>query len=221
MKKKIIIVGGDPNSINSEIIFKSWKKSKETIKKNLYLIANFKLIYEQSKKLKFKINLERVNSFDNIKISNNLKIIDIPLKFKDPFKVSFKESEKYLFKSLNLAHILTSNNLVKGMINCSINKKLIKSSKKIGVTEFLASKCNIKDQSEIMMIYNKKLSVVPITTHVKIKDVSKTITQNLIITKIKSLNKNYKKIFKIKPKIGILGLNPHNAEMSKTSEEKR
>ena len=220
MKKKIIIVGGDPNSINSEIIFKAWKKSKNTIKKNLYLIANFRLFYEQAKKLKFKINLEKVDYFNNIKISNNLKIIDIPLKFKDPFKVSFKESEKYLLKSLNLAHVLTSNNQVKGMINCSINKKLIKSSKKIGVTEFLASKCNIKDHSEIMMIYNKKLSVVPITTHIKIKDISKSITQNLIITKIKSLNKNYRKIFKIKPKIGVLGLNPHNGEMSQSSEEK-
>ena len=40
MKEKIIIVGGDPNSINSEIIYKCWKKLNNSIKKNFF---NFKL----------------------------------------------------------------------------------------------------------------------------------------------------------------------------------
>ena len=44
--------------------------------------------------------------------------------------------------------------------------------KNIGVTEFLASKCNIKDKSEVMMIRGKKLSVCPITTHIDLKNVS-------------------------------------------------
>ena len=70
-----------------------------------------------------------------------------------------------------------------------------------------------------MFIHNKRLSVVPITTHLDIKDVSKKITTNLIVKKINTLNKFYKKIFKKKPKIGILGLNPHNAELRKNSEE--
>ena len=41
------------------------------------------------------------------------------------------------------------------------------------LTEYLASKCKIKDNSEVMLIHNKKLSVVPITTHLDIKNVSK------------------------------------------------
>ena len=40
MKKKIIIIMGDPNSINSEIIFKSWKKINNSLKKRNLL--NFK-----------------------------------------------------------------------------------------------------------------------------------------------------------------------------------
>ena len=43
MKKKIILVLGDPNSINSEIIFKSLKKIKNNLKNRIYLIANFDL----------------------------------------------------------------------------------------------------------------------------------------------------------------------------------
>ena len=41
MKKKILIIGGDPNSINSEIIFKSWKTLNLSIKKKIYLISNY------------------------------------------------------------------------------------------------------------------------------------------------------------------------------------
>ena len=54
-----------------------------------------------------------------------------------------------------------------------------------------------------------------------IKEISKKITAALIINKIKTLNQWYKKKLKKKPKIAVLGLNPHNAELRKNSEEKR
>ena len=47
--KKIILVSGDPNSINSEIIFKVWRKLNVNIKKRLYLIGNYSLIYHNLK----------------------------------------------------------------------------------------------------------------------------------------------------------------------------
>ena len=70
-----------------------------------------------------------------------------------------------------------------------------------------------------MLIHNKKFSVVPLTTHLNIKNIPKNITSKLIIKKLMSLNKGFKKIFKIKPRIGVLGLNPHNAELNEKSEE--
>jgi len=221
MKNKIIIVSGDPNSINSEIIYKTWKKLNKKIKKKIYLIANYKLIINQFKKLKYKINVVKVKNLDQNTLTNNLKIIDVPLIFNNSFKVSLNNSSKYVMQSLVLAHNFANNKKVKGIINCAINKKLIKSSKKKGVTEYLASRCKINDDSEVMMIHNKELSVVPLTTHINIKDVSKTINSNLIIKKINTLNKSYKKLFNKKPKIGILGLNPHNAELKRNSEESR
>jgi len=219
MNNKIIIVAGDPNSINSEIIYKAWKKIDNKIKKRLYLIANYNLIYKQCKKLKYKANFTKITDIKDNVISTNLKIIDIPMNFKNPFKIGFRTSSKYVLKSLNLAHSLAKRKKVKAIINCPIDKNLIKISKKVGVTEFLASKCKIKDDSEIMLIHNKKLSVVPLTTHLNIKNISKKITSELIIKKLMSLNKEFKKVFKIRPKIGVLGLNPHNAELNKNSEE--
>ena len=63
MSKKIIIVFGDPNSINSEIIFKSWKKLSLNIKKKIYLISNFELLKSQFKKLKYILSLKKYITF--------------------------------------------------------------------------------------------------------------------------------------------------------------
>ena len=71
-----------------------------------------------------------------------------------------------------------------------------------------------------MLIKSKKIGVVPITTHINLREVPKKISRKLISDKITSLNINYKKLFKKKPKIGVLGINPHNAELKKNSEEK-
>ena len=220
MKEKILIISGDPNSINSEIIFKSWKKVKDSIKKKIYVISNLNLLQNQFKRLKYRIQLTKVNSVDeNIK-SNKLKIIDIDLKFKKPFDVSQKLSSNFVIDCLNYGHWLANNKKIKGIINCAIDKKLL-NKKKIGVTEYLASKCKIKDNSEAMLICNDKFAVCPLTTHLDIKDIPKKINQKLIISKIKTIDLNYRKLFKKKPKIGILGLNPHNAELRNESEEKK
>ena len=60
MKNKIIIIAGDPNSINSEIIYKSWKQINNKLKKNIYFIGNFKLLKDQFKKLNYKHYLNLV-----------------------------------------------------------------------------------------------------------------------------------------------------------------
>ena len=72
-----------------------------------------------------------------------------------------------------------------------------------------------------MLIKSKKFAVCPITTHEDIKNVSRKLNKQLILNKIKTIDKWFKLKFKKKPKIGILGLNPHNAELRKNSEEKR
>ena len=75
--------------------------------------------------------------------------------------------------------------------------------------------------TQVMLINNKKLSICPITTHVDLKDVVRKINSRKIISKARTIENWYKKKFKIKPKIGILGLNPHNSELRKDSEEKK
>ena len=218
--KKIIIVSGDPNSINSELIIKSWKKIDKIKKKKIYLISNYNLIKAQFKKLNYSTKVCKVKNLNDRNNDNSLKIIDVNLKFKDAFKVSFEEASKFIKKSLILAHKLSLNNDVLGMINCPIDKSLLR-KKNIGVTEFLASKCKIKNNSEVMLIWNKKFSVSPITTHLDVKIVPKVLKSQLIINKVITINSFFKSFLKKKPFIGVSGLNPHNAEMRKSSEEKK
>ena len=81
------------------------------------------------------------------------------------------------------------------MINCAISKNLLK-KKKIGVTEFLAAKCNLERDAEVMLIGNKKLSVSPLTTHIDINEVSKKINFSFDNKKIQTINYWLKKIKK-------------------------
>ena len=220
MNKKIIVLTGDPNSINSELIFKAWNKINLSTKKNIYFISNYNLLKSQFKKLGYMIQIEKVKDLNSNIESKKLKIINIDLNFKNSFNVEKKHASRFILKSLNLAHHLALNNDVQGIINCPISKKLL-IKEKIGVTEYLSKKCKIKDGSEVMLISNEKLSVCPITTHIDLKEVHKKIKSKLIIKKISTINKWFTKRFNRKPKIGILGLNPHNAEFRKNSEEKR
>ena len=220
MNRKIVLVGGDPNSINSEIIYKCWKKLPNKIKKRIILISNYRLLKDQFKKLNYNIKLSNEQNLFKLNKSNELKILNIKLDYKDPFKVPLKSAKPFVLKSLDLAHKLALNKQIAGIINCPINKNLL-GNKKIGVTEYLANKCLVKKNSEVMIIRNKELMISPITTHLDIRSISNKINKKLIITKINIINSWFKKTFKRQPVIAVLGLNPHNAELRKNSEEKK
>ena len=206
MKNIIAIVAGEPFSINSEIIGKSWKKIKKGFKKKIFVIGNYSLIKNQLQKLHIDIPLKKINSINFNQNFKSLKILDV------------SKNSKYVVNCLSKAHDLSIKKKIKGFINCSVDKKVFKSN--FGVTEFLEKK-NKKTGSLVMMIYNKRMSVVPITTHISIKNVASKINKNIIIKKIKIINDFYIKFFKKKPIIAVLGLNPHNDELRSNSEEKR
>jgi|TARA_B110000259_G_C13962438_1_gene381211 4-hydroxythreonine-4-phosphate dehydrogenase len=217
MKKLIAIVAGEPNSINSEIIVKTWKKIRNT--KNFFVIGNYSILKKQINEIGQNIKISKINSINELSIKENLNILDVPLKFKSSFIASANNTKEYVLKSLDVAHGLAMNKLIKGFVNLPINKKIL-SNKYLGVTEYLAFKNNVEGK-EVMMIYNKKMSVVPLTTHLEVKNITEKIKPSLIKAKMISLNRGYKKLFKKKPAIAVLGLNPHNSENRKNSIENK
>ena len=222
MNKPIAIIAGEPNSISSEIIFKSWQLRKQYTHKPLFIIGSVQLLTLQKKKLHYQIKIRKIdNSFkiSDLK-SNELPVYDIDYKQKNSFEKISNKSNKYILKCFNQAIILAKSKKILGFINCPISKEFLFKGKNQGITEFLSKKSG-KSGNEVMLIYNKKLSVSPITTHIPLKQVSSKIKKSNIINKVKIINSFYKKIFNKKPNFAILGLNPHNFSQSEKSEEKK
>ncbi len=220
MKNLVGIVAGEPNSINSEIIGKMWRKKSDFKNLNIFVIGNYNLIKRQLKTLRIKTKLRKINSIEKQNFKKELLVLDIPLKFKKSFSVNKKAKVSYILDSLRLAIKMAYGGKILGFINCPINKKEVFGNKSFGITEFLGRKLGTLGK-EVMLIYNKELSVAPITTHIQLKKVSANISKKKIIEKVITINKFYLKKFKIKPKIGVIGLNPHNDEFRKNSEEKK
>ena len=219
MKKPNAIIAGEPNSISSEIIFKSWKLKNKYNFKPFFVIGSYHLINLQKKKMKYKIKIKRINNSFKIKDLNKkfLPVLDIKYKQKSPFKKISTNSNRYIFNSFDKALELIKKRKIQSFINCPVSKETLFKNNHQGVTEYLSKKSGKK--FEVMLIYNKKLSVCPITTHIPLKEVSKKIDKNKIVNKIKIINSFYIKILKKKPRFAVLGLNPHNYSSPKKSKE--
>ena len=222
MKKPIAIIAGEPNSISSEIIFKSWKLRKKHTYKPLIVIGSFHLLNLQRKKLKYRIKLRKVR--DSFLISKHnrheLMVYDVKYMQRLPFQKISIRSNKYIFNCFDIVINLLKNKRILGFINCPIAKEFLFKNKHQGITEFLSKKMG-KYEKETMLIYNKKLSVSPLTTHVRLKDVSSKIKKSKILNNVNLIYNFFKRNFNKKPNIGILGLNPHNySSMRKIDESK-
>jgi len=222
MKKIIAIIAGEPNSISSEIIFKSWEKRNEYDHKPFIIIGSTELLNSQRKKLNYRMKIKSIKAdFENYDFSENcMPVYNIDYKQKKPFQKISARSNSYILKSFKAALDLVKNKKIYGFINCPIDKNYLFNKKYQGITEFLANKSKVQGK-EVMLIYNKELSAVPLTTHIPIRYVGKKINKHEIIAKIVTLNNFYKNTLKKNPVIGILGLNPHNYSQGKISEEKQ
>ncbi len=207
---KILIVTAEPKSVFLEILFKCLNSKKKLIgKKKIILVGNKKLIQNEAKIFNYKKEINQISNPKNA-VQGKLNIINIEIK-----KNNYKQYISTCFKK-SIAILKNDQRIV--LINGPVEKKTFLNKKYLGVTEYLAKKTSSKNP--VMLIYNKKISVSPITTHLPIKYVSKRINKTIIVQNIRSIHNFYKKILKFKPKIAVLGLNPHCETVSKISEEK-
>ena len=218
----ILIVWGEPNSVFSEIFINSIKKYKN--KKPLVLIGSKKLFLKQMEKLKIKIKVKSLNIIKkDLKgiNKNKINLIDVEYKFKNAFEKISNKSNKFINNCFSIAFDILKNSRTAGLINGPISKKFFLKDKYQGITEYLSKKFNISDNFA-MIIYDKKISVSPITTHLPIDKVKKNLTTKRIVAKILLINNFYKKTFSKFPKIAICGLNPHCENFFvRFSEEKK
>ena len=222
MNKPIAIVLGEPNSISSEIIFKSWIKKKKIRHSPCLVIGNFNLLKKHLKFLKFNLQLKLIKK--NFKLedlkSRSIPIIDVKFSQKKAFEKITKKSNKFIFSCFAVVLNLLKKKKVIGMINGPISKETLLNKRFSGITEFIAHKTGNYNKA-VMLIYSRKLAVVPITTHIPIKKVSSNLNVKKIVNQTKEIVFFYKKNFNKKVKIAITGLNPHSYSFEKYSEEEK
>ena len=217
--KPIIIICGEPNSIFTELFAKSYNKYKN--KKPIISIGSIDLIEAQLKRLGFnlKLNLLKLetNQLKNLK-NNQVNIVNVDYDFNQPFEKISLKSKKYIKGCFDKALNIIKKNRVSGLINGPISKEFFLMGKYKGITEYISSRLGVR-KNYAMLIYNKSLSVSPITTHLPIRKVSKEIKTKDIILKSILISNFFKNKFFKKPNIAITGLNPHCENFLGKSEE--
>ena len=208
LNNKLIFVG-DLNSINIEIIAKSYKYlTKKKIK--IILVGDIENIKNYFKKIKFRVSIIEIFSIEDHQNFNSKNIF--------VFDIGSKSVDK---PNMILNQIVISNNLSKhksyDLITMPIDKSIIKKGNKFnGVTEFLSQ---INYKKTFMLMRGESFSIIPLTTHIKFKNILDKFNANSFYKDIKEIihiiNKkgfNYNRII-------ILGINPHAGEDGTLGDE--
>lgn len=202
IKNKFVFIG-DLESINSEIIIKSFNYLKNKV--NYIVLCNRDDLIKDKYLKKNKIELNEILdplSFNGYK-RNKLNI----------FNIENVSNKKYL----NLLNQIKVSNDLSNMtkfdlITMPINKALFKKKINfIGMTEYFGL---LNNKFTIMLMCGDKFSIIPISTHINIKNVHKIFKENHLNNFLKNIFFNLnKKIYNLKYKeIKFLCYNPHCGE---------
>lgn len=222
-KNDKIIVGiscGDINGIGIEVVLKSFEDNRMFDFCTPVLFSNAKIVSVHEKLLSSrKINAVTVNNLDKL-VSNKLNIFNA---FKDSFKVELgketAEGGKSAFISLQKATEALQQKKIDVLVTAPINKNNIQSDKFNfkGHTEYLESQF---EGDSLMILMTDEIKIGLITGHIPIHKVAETITPELITKKVNLMHTSLVQDFGIsKPKIAVLGLNPHCGDNGVIGEE--
>ncbi|MFT4659958.1 MAG: 4-hydroxythreonine-4-phosphate dehydrogenase [Patiriisocius sp.] len=224
---KQITVGisvGDLNGIGLEIVLKCLS-NKDLIKEITPVIYASKAACNFYKQLFNLEDFEFISIDDHSKIKKNkVNIInvwteDVKIEPGTPTRVSGEKA----FESLKAAVNGLASNHVDVLVTAPIDKKNIQSKdfNFPGHTEYLAKMANVEEA--LMFLVSDKLRVGVVTGHIPLQDVSKNISKDAILNKVIQMDKSLRNDFGIgRPKIAVLGLNPHagdNGVIGKEDQE--
>ncbi len=218
-KIKVGISIGDPNGIGIEIILKVFEDKRIFDFFTPIVYANMKLISFQKRHLELRTPLNPYKSQGKLS-PNQLNIMDV---WSAPFTTAFGESTQqggeYAIKSLSASIKDLKENKVDVLVTAPIDKHNIQSEtfKFPGHTEYLSQELGGKS---LMFMVAEKIKVGLLTDHVPISDVIPLITPERVEGKINLMIDSLKKDFGIsKPKIGVLGINPHTGDKGVIGKE--
>jgi len=214
-KQKKIVVGisiGDLNGIGSEIVLKTLKDPRILDFFTPVIFASQKIMMYFNKVYELDCNLHGINNLKALS-HNKINVFNVwdesvPIKFGKEDSVI----GSYAIKSLKAAVSALKEKEIDVLVTAPINKSNIQSDQFNfpGHTDYLNQEL---EGDSLMLMISKKLRVGLLTDHVAVKDISQAITKELIENKINTIHKTLIQDFGIsKPKIAVLGINPHNGD---------
>ena len=208
-KIKVGISVGDINGIGIEVILKTFEDKRMLDFCTPILFASSKVISFHKNTIKSEVQVQGIQSLDNV-IHGKVNLFTVS---KDEVKIKLGTptdmSGAFALKSLEAATLALKERKVDLLVTAPISKDNIQSEtfKFAGHTEFLEDKL---EGNSLMILMTDSLRMGLITGHVPVAKVSETITKNLIISKVDTMYTTLVRDFGIvKPKIAVLGLNPH------------
>ena len=218
-KIKIGISVGDLNGIGCEVIFKTFEDPRMLEFCTPIIFASNKTILFQKKQLKSSIRFNGIRSIDKLS-KGSVNVLNI---WGDTPKITIgqetKEAGVYAVKSLKAAAEALKMEQIDALVTAPINKNNIKVEdfNFSGHTNFLAKKLEGKS---LMFMIAEDLKVGLLTDHIPVKEVVNHITKELINEKVTIMLESLRKDFGLqKPKIAILGINPHSGDKGTIGNE--
>jgi len=224
MNKPIIGISiGDVNSIAVEVVIKTLSDNR---------INDFccPVVYGSPKVLSYWKNVLGAKDFNLNYIKSveqaNPKKSNLVVCWEEEVEIKIGEANqtggKYAFKSLEMAVKDLKEGKLNALVTAPLNKNMVNNELLPfkGHTEYLAQQANAHDY--IMFLVSNDLKVGLVTGHVPLKEVSSKLSKDLILKKIKLMSDSLKNDFGInKPKIAVLGLNPHAGDAGLLGSEEK
>ena len=211
-KTNKIIVGislGDANGIGIEIVLKTFLDKRMFDFCTPVLFGSNKVISFHKKALNLNSNVHGIHSLDKI-VHGKLNLINIS---KEEFKIELGKATadggNFALKSLSSALEALKKNEIDVLLTAPINKDNIQSKEFDfpGHTEYLEEHLEGKS---LMILMTDELRIGLITGHIPVANIAEAITPELIAKKVAIMEHSLRQDFNIsKPKIAVLGLNPH------------
>ena len=216
MKKKIItgLTMGEPAGISAEISLKVWKNYRKKIDPFIFF-GDPEHLKKTCSKLNFQIPIKIINNINEcVEIFKDyFPVYNIKLSEKARYGSPSVNNAKEVLSSIKKVTKFANNKKISCIVTNPIEKNTLKKKIKSfdGHTYYIAKLLKIADP--VMLLTSPKISVVPITQHLSLKNAIKAISKKKIINTVETTNK-YLKIFfgKKYPKIAIASLNPHGGE---------
>ena len=221
-KAENIIVGisvGDLNGIGSEVILKTFEDIRMLELCTPVIFANVKILSFLKKEFNLAAAIHGIDKLDQL-VVGKINVLNV---WREGVNLEFGKNDDvvggYAVKSFIAATNALKDGFVDVLVTAPINKYNIQSDdfKFPGHTDYLNKELT---GDALMLMVHDDLRVGLVTDHVPVNEVAKNLTERLILSKIQTVIKTLKQDFEIeKPKIAVLGLNPHSGDNGVIGDE--